>query len=71
MVAQRNTEYDDVSTVAQAVVKVVALVALVLILLIDSNNPTMDAKDIQLILAGFVAGAEALTVYRKASNKKE
>ncbi len=66
--AVKKTDYDDVGTISQAVVKVVALIALVLILYIDSNNPTMDAKDIELILAGFVAGAEALSVYRKVKN---
>ena len=64
MVAAKK-DYDDVNTISTAIVKVAALISLVIIVYIDSTNQTLDAKDIELLLAGFVAGAEALTVYRK------
>lgn len=61
--AKRN-EFDDVDTISQAATKIVAIIALVIILWIDSQS-TIDAKDIELILAGFVGGAQALSFYKK------
>lgn len=67
--APRKKEYDDVSTIAQAVVKIVAMISLVIILYIDSQNPTFESKDVELLLAGYIAGAEALSVYKKINKK--
>lgn len=67
--APAKKEYDNVSTVSQAVVKVTALIVLCIILYIDANNAQFEAKDIELVLAGYVAGAEAMSVYRKVKGQ--
>lgn len=61
----RDTVFDHVSTISQAITKVVALFSLIIIIWIDAQRADFDAKDIELILSGFVAGAEALSAYKK------
>lgn len=62
---EREKGPDNVNTIAQAITKVSAIIALIAILYIDAHSPDIDAKDIELILSGYIAGAEALQAYRK------
>jgi len=67
--APRKKEYDDIGTIAQAIVKIVALISLVIILYIDAQNTNFESKDVELLLAGYIAGAEALSVYKKINKR--
>lgn len=64
-----NGKFDNVNSISQAATKIVAIFALIVIIYIDANSP-QDFKDIELVLSGFVAGAEALSAYKKINRRK-
>lgn len=60
---------DDISTITHGITKSIAIVALILIIWIDANSQTIDTKDVELILAGYIAGAEIFQTYKKVRDK--
>ena len=66
-----KSENDDVRTITQGVTKSIALIALIFIIWIDSNNPSAEFQEIELILAGYIAGAEVFNTYKKVTKGKE
>lgn len=59
-----SSNFSNANVISQAATKIVALIALCIIMWIDASSD-LDAKDVELILAGFVAGAEVLSTYKK------